>query len=89
MASVSGTSPSERSGHEELTRRPSLFNLGLDTVIDIHPDPDLSQQVDKLHELLPQADRDILAGYLRHAGQDMLAIGQYLEDERMGTIQRF
>lgn len=85
MASASVMSPSQRSGNEDLIRRPSLFNLA-----DVHPaDTEFSEQVDKLHALLPQADRGILAGYLRHAGQDMLAIGQYLEDERMGTIQRF
>jgi hypothetical protein len=72
-----------------MARRPSLFNLTQDTVVvNIQPNPDFSQQVDRLHALLPHADRDILAGYLRRAGQDMLAIGQYMEDERMGTIRR-
>jgi hypothetical protein len=89
MTSPIAKSPLDRAGNQELTRRPSLFNLTLDTVIDIHVDPDFAQQVDKLHALLPHAERDVLAGYLKRAGQDMLAIGQYLEDERMGTIQRF
>jgi len=44
--------------------------------------------VDKLSDLLPQADRDVLAGYLRRAGQDILAIGQYLEDEKHGVLKR-
>ncbi|KAF4619413.1 hypothetical protein D9613_005376 [Agrocybe pediades] len=69
-------------------RRPSLFNISPDTVIDIHPDPAFTRQVDQLAAVLPHADRDVLAGYLRRAGQDMLAIGQYLEDERMGTIRQ-
>jgi hypothetical protein len=51
-------------------------------------DPEFSHQVDKLADLLPHANRDILAGYLRRAGQDILAIGQYLEDEKNGTIRR-
>ncbi|KAG1753787.1 uncharacterized protein EDB91DRAFT_1099828 [Suillus paluster] len=46
-------------------------------------DPDeFARQVDKLAALLPKADRTVLAGYLRRAGQDILAIGQYLEDEK-------
>lgn len=73
---------------DSVGRRPSLFNLTLDTVIDIQPDPAFTRQVDQLAALLPHADRDVLAGYLRRAGQDMLAIGQYLEDERMGTIRQ-
>jgi hypothetical protein len=77
-------------GQDALGRRPSLFNLTLDPVPDTTPvDPDFSSQVDKLHALLPHANRQVLAGYLRRAGQDMLAIGQYLEDERMGTIRQF
>ncbi|KAF8803811.1 hypothetical protein BYT27DRAFT_7144427 [Phlegmacium glaucopus] len=75
------TSVSDREG-----RRPSMFDLPSDTVIDIHADPEFYEQVDKLVSLLPHANRDVLAGYLRHTGQDMLAIGQYLEDEKNGTI---
>jgi len=58
-----------------------------DQVIDVRASPEFSRQVDKLADLLPQADRSILAGYLRRAGQDILAIGQYLEDEKNGTIR--
>lgn len=87
MASV--TSP-QLAAQDALGRRPSLFNLTLDPVPDATPvDSDFSSQVDKLHALLPHANRQILAGYLRRTGQDMLAIGQYLEDERMGTIRQF
>lgn len=50
-------------------------------------DSDFDVQLDKLAVLLPHADRDILAGYLRRAGQDMIAIGLYLEDEKMGRIR--
>jgi hypothetical protein len=87
MASV--TSP-HVAAQDALGRRPSLFNLTLDSVPDTTPaDSEFSSQVDKLHALLPHANRQILAGYLRRTGQDMLAIGQYLEDERMGTIRQF
>ena len=71
----------------DIGRRPSMFDLTLDTVIDIRAEPGFDQQVDKLASLLPHANRDVLAGYLRRAGIDMLAIGQYLEDEKNGTIQ--
>jgi hypothetical protein len=37
--------------------------------------------------LLPHADRSILTGYLMRAGQDVLAIGQYLEDEKNGALR--
>ncbi|KAG6903337.1 hypothetical protein C0995_013090 [Termitomyces sp. Mi166 len=82
------STPVERS--EALGRRPSLFELTPSqepAVIDIAPDPEFIRQVDKLAHLLPEADRSVLAGYLRRAGQDILAIGQYLEDERNGTIK--
>ncbi|KAJ7688454.1 hypothetical protein B0H17DRAFT_1135672 [Mycena rosella] len=49
---------------------------------------DFERQVDKLADLLPQAERAVLAGYLRRAGQDILAIGQFLEDEKNGTLRR-
>ncbi|KAF5393730.1 hypothetical protein D9757_000259 [Collybiopsis confluens] len=51
-------------------------------------DPEFKRQVDGLSDLMPQADRTILAGYLRRAGQDILAIGQYLEDEKNGRLRR-
>ncbi|KZV71366.1 hypothetical protein PENSPDRAFT_751760 [Peniophora sp. CONT] len=49
---------------------------------------DFQAQVDKLADIIPHADREVLAGYLRRAGQDILAIGQYLEDEKNGTVRR-
>lgn len=76
----------EASGSKQpLTRRPSTHNLTPDNVI--RPDPDFVRQVDKLADLLPHADRDVLSAYLRRAGQDILAIGQYIEDEKNGTIR--
>ncbi|KAG6833811.1 hypothetical protein H0H87_011745 [Tephrocybe sp. NHM501043] len=75
--------------NEALGRRPSLFDLSSspEPVLDIVADPEFVRQVDKLVHLLPDADRDVLGGYLRRAGQDILAIGQYLEDEKNGTIK--
>lgn len=55
--------------------------------MDIQANPEFTHQVDKLSDLLPHADRDVLAGYLRRSGQDILAIGQYLEDEKNGTLR--
>ncbi|KAJ7368014.1 hypothetical protein DFH08DRAFT_12242 [Mycena albidolilacea] len=55
---------------------------------DRERDREFEKQVDKLADLLPQAERDVLAGYLRRAGQDILAIGQYLEDEKNGVLRR-
>ena len=49
-------------------------------------DAQFSVQLDKLVHLLPHADRNVLAGYLRRAGQDILAVGKYLEDEKNGTV---
>lgn len=50
------------------------------------PDAQFNAQLDKLVHLLPHADRNVLGGYLRRSGQDILAVGKYLEDERNGTI---
>ena len=68
------------------TRRPSLFHR---SIAPLRPPSgqEFERQVDKLVDLLPHADRNILAGYLRRSGQDILAIGQYLEDEKNGTLR--
>lgn len=50
-------------------------------------DPDFVAQLNRLSDLLPHVDKNILAGYLKRSGMDVLAIGQYLEDERMNTIR--
>lgn len=73
-------------------RRPSLFNIPSQQDVSaayIPPDSEFEAQVNKLHNLIPNADRLVLAGYLRRAGQDVLAIGQYLEDEKNGTLKYF
>ncbi|KAJ7047647.1 hypothetical protein C8F04DRAFT_1216912 [Mycena alexandri] len=71
-------------------RRPSVFTPGSSSASGGGgmPAPDFERQVDKLADLLPQAERAVLAGYLRRSGQDILAIGQYLEDEKNGTLRR-
>lgn len=48
---------------------------------------DFNRQLDRLFALLPRADRRILEIYLRHTGQDMLALGQYIEDDKSGTYR--
>lgn len=72
-----------------VVQRPSLLG-GRNTVSEngspIDPD-EFTLQVDKLCDLLPKADRTVLGGYLRRAGQDIVAIGQYLEDEKNGTLR--
>ena len=45
------------------------------------PDAQFNPQLDKLVHPLPHADRNMLAGCLRF-GQDILAVGKYLEDEK-------
>ncbi|KZT74550.1 hypothetical protein DAEQUDRAFT_720734 [Daedalea quercina L-15889] len=84
---------------QSTARRPSLFaraknhgqnsgQAGPALTQPVLPDPEFERQVDKLADLLPHADRHVLSGYLRRAGQDILAIGQYLEDEKNGTLRR-
>ncbi|KAK0190767.1 hypothetical protein F5146DRAFT_1223606 [Armillaria mellea] len=51
-------------------------------------DPEFERQLDKLAVLLPHAERDVLAGYLRRSGQDIVAIGLYLDDEKSGRLRR-
>ena len=72
-------------------RRNSLFHRSITTPAPPptvpETTPEFERQVDKLADLLPHADRTVLAGYLHRAGQDVLAIGQYLEDEKNGTLR--
>ncbi|XP_006459935.1 hypothetical protein AGABI2DRAFT_135200 [Agaricus bisporus var. bisporus H97] len=58
-------------------------------VYDPQTDLEFVRQINKLAELLPNANRMVLTGYLRRAGQDVLAIGQYLEDEKNGTLKAY
>ncbi|KAJ4472204.1 hypothetical protein J3R30DRAFT_3798841, partial [Lentinula aciculospora] len=69
-----------------MDRRPSLYNIP--SADSSSWDLDFRRQVDKLSDLMPHADRIVLAGYLRRSGQDILAIGQYLEDEKNGRLRR-
>ncbi|EGO01694.1 hypothetical protein SERLA73DRAFT_177128 [Serpula lacrymans var. lacrymans S7.3] len=85
-------SPSDSAGSHRsstIARRPSLFGSRASPDRSSNEsNTDFSRQVDKLAALLPQADRTVLAGYLRRSGQDLLAIGQYLEDEKNGKVRR-
>ncbi|KAJ7591349.1 hypothetical protein C8J56DRAFT_825421 [Mycena floridula] len=82
----SNSSLSEKNG--PLHRRPSLNNTSTtETAIDLNDDPEFIKHLDKLSDVLPHAERAVLAGYLRRAGQDIMAIGQYLEDEKNGNIR--
>ena len=88
------TPPSVQGSHRSssMTRRTSLFRRrsrgsGSESAGSIEEDPEFTEQVDKLADLLPQAERAVLAGYLRRAGSDLNAIGQYLEDEKNGTLR--
>ncbi|KIJ70345.1 hypothetical protein HYDPIDRAFT_35739 [Hydnomerulius pinastri MD-312] len=86
--SMNGGSPQRSS--TTIARRPSLFGgrgSAPSTQNDAMSEADFSHQVDKLAALLPKADRNVLAVYLRRTGQDLLAIGQYLEDEKNGTLR--
>ncbi|KAF7301513.1 hypothetical protein MIND_00716700 [Mycena indigotica] len=85
--SISPT-PSPLSSNAAALRRPSLFTPTTSSSSSESRDRAFESQVDKLSDLLPQAERSVLAGYLRRAGQDMLAIGQYLEDEKNGRVRR-
>ena len=74
-----------------MARRPSLFDgRGSGSTQqrnNLISGAEFDRQVDKLAALLPKADRNVLAIYLHRAGQDILAIGQYLEDEKNGTLR--
>ncbi|KAF9644408.1 hypothetical protein BDM02DRAFT_3102996 [Thelephora ganbajun] len=65
---------------------PPLHKQGQSPGQIVLPDAQFDVQLDKLVHLLPHADRNVLAGYLRRSGQDILAVGRYLEDEKNGTI---
>ncbi|KAJ7117318.1 hypothetical protein C8R43DRAFT_103535 [Mycena crocata] len=99
MASPFSSNASMSDRSVSMARRPSLFtpvssssgsseSRATSTPGGPERDRDFERQVDKLADLLPQAERAVLAGYLRRAGQDILAIGQYLEDEKTGTLRR-
>jgi hypothetical protein len=84
-AASSGSGAKRRSS---VLKRPSVWGRSEAKPAAVANDPDFARQVNKLAEVLPQADKEILAGYLRRAGQDVVAIGQYLEDDRNGRLRR-
>ncbi|KAF8271007.1 hypothetical protein EI94DRAFT_1797594 [Lactarius quietus] len=90
--SSESTSPSPPIRRRSNTlKRPSFFGRSPGPSPDLEAksaSTEFTQQVEKLAELLPHADKDVLSGYLRRAGQDILAIGQYLEDEKNGSLRR-
>ena len=49
-------------------------------------DAQFNLQLDKLVRFLPDTDRNVFAGCLRRSGQNILAVGKYLEGEKGGTI---
>ncbi|KAL5487812.1 hypothetical protein ACEPAI_5920 [Sanghuangporus weigelae] len=66
---------------------PSFAQNGLSQVAESASDIDVKTA--NLADLLPHADKGILAGYLRRAGgMDIVAIGRYLEDEEKGALIR-
>ena len=71
-------------------KRPSFFgrSIGPAPELDAPTNTEFTRQVERLADLLPHADKGVLAGYLSRAGQDILAIGQYLEDEKNGNLRR-
>lgn len=86
---VALTRSETRSSHHRsgsVARRPSLLHH---SAIPPPPasGPEFERQLEDLAALLPHADRNVLAGYLRRAGENILAIGQYLEDEKNGTLR--
>ncbi|KAI0334819.1 hypothetical protein GY45DRAFT_1367274 [Cubamyces sp. BRFM 1775] len=95
-APIASESPPTSQRQSAMARRPSLFararpnhtSVAVAAAAPNALDPAFQRQVDKLAAILPHADRAVLAGYLRRAGEDILAIGQYLEDEKNGTLRR-
>jgi len=72
-------------------KRPSFFGRSAGPApeqLDASTSAEFTRQVERLADLLPHANKDVLAGYMRRAGQDILAIGQYLEDEKNGSLRR-
>lgn len=90
----SGNNPSAASlpmrRRSNTLKRPSFFGRapGPSPELDMPTNTEFTRQVERLADLLPHADKGVLAGYLNRAGQDILAIGQYLEDEKNGNVRR-
>ncbi|KAH8929105.1 hypothetical protein BT69DRAFT_315803 [Atractiella rhizophila] len=71
-----------------LTARPTISSTKSSFVYGSGKTEDgLSDKLDKLADILPQANRDVLKDYLIRAnGDDLLVVGQYLDDERSGRV---
>jgi len=48
---------------------------------------EFEEQLVRLGDLLPHVERNVLATYLRRAGQDVKAVGLYIADEQAGRIR--
>ena len=83
-----------RPGHASVVTSPVSSGASAAPVPNVHrglgvsdSDGEFQLKLNRLAELVPDANRDVLAGYLRRAGDDILAIGLYIEDEKQGTIR--
>ncbi len=74
--------------HRSSSTRSASISTSLNHATLREGSPEFEKQAKKLCDLMPNADPHILRGYLRRTGQDMVAIGQYLEDERKGCLRR-
>ncbi|EKM59621.1 uncharacterized protein PHACADRAFT_250237 [Phanerochaete carnosa HHB-10118-sp] len=72
---------------ESAVHRPSLLRRSVAPPPPTLSGPEFERQLEELSALLPHADKDVLAGYLRRAGENILAIGQYLEDDKNGSLR--
>lgn len=87
--SASSEQPPKNKRNSILARRPSLASAPSHVSPKQSPTrEDFDDQVAKLADLLPHAERNILAAYLRRTGEPMIAIGQYLEDEKTGRLRK-
>jgi hypothetical protein len=50
-------------------------------------DEEFEEQLTRLGDLLPHVGKDLLAVYLRRAGQDVKAVGMYIADEQAGRVR--
>ena len=79
--SRSSAAISSPSIERRMSRRLSIKHVSHSSALALsssasHSEEEFNKQVSKLADLLPDADRTILAAYLRRCGQDMLAIGR-------------
>lgn len=60
----------------------------LPSIAPVLKDEEFDAQLTRLGDLLPHVEKNVLAIYLRRAGQDVKAVGMYIADEQAGRIQR-